>query len=483
MKRLIFNKLFLLICLFSHLVSYSQISFEKNFGDTLDVERGFCVKQTYDKGYIIAGTNFGDGTGFESTMLIKTDSLGNELWNIGGWFMSFGLYQSNTNSLKITADSGFVLTGESYNVTGSIGATDIFLLKTDRDGNQQWVITYDSIESNPPFSVFSERGNDVIQTTDGGYLIVGQAGNKELVLLKTSAIGDKQWVVKDTGQSQATGYSLIEAENNTYLVIGSTTTLFWDTPKMYLTKFDANGNKIWGQTYNWSGGDYTLGYSVKANANGEYVLLGTGRYNGLQNGEMLLIKTDTAGNLIWENSFLKSIYSGGYALSNTNDNGYILTGNSFDPINGYSVYLVKTDSLGSLQWDTTYTGDRGYSVQQTFDSGYVVAGSKWEDVYLLKTSENGTLVSSTELAKLENVISVYPNPSSGVVKIKLKTVLKTHLDIEIIDFYGRRINSKHHLNPNSEIILERELFTIGMNFIKISTNSQLLFTQKVVVTN
>lgn len=471
------------ITFFTFQVSYSQISFEKNFGDTIDEEIGFCAKQTYDKGYIAVGTNFGDGAGFESTMLIKTDSLGNELWSMGGWFMSFDLYQSNANSLKITTDSGFIITGASYNIGGSLGATDIFLLKTDIEGNQQWVATYDSIESNPSFSVFSERGNDVIQTTDGGYLVAGQAGNKELVLLKTDAVGNKQWVVKDTGLSQAAGYALIEAENNTYLVIGSTTSIFWNTPKMYLTKFDANGNKIFGQTYGWSGGNYALGYSVKVNANGEYVLLGLGRYNGSQYGEMLLIKTDTAGNLLWENSFLKNQYTAGYALDNTNDSGYILTGYSFDPINGYSVYLVKTDSLGTQLWDTTYSGDGGYSVQQTFDNGYIIVGSKWGDIYLLKTSENGILSSSTELAKLENVVSVYPNPTSGAVKIRLKTAIKTHLDIEIIDLYGRRINSKHYLNPNSEIILERELFTIGVNFIKISTNGQLLLTQKVVITN
>lgn len=469
------------ITFFSFQMANSQISFEKNFGDTIDEEIGFCAKQTYDKGYIAVGTNFGDGTGSMSMMLVKTDSLGSQIWSKDRF--DFTLWQSRATALKITADSGFIITGGSYNVSGGVGVLDIFLLKTDKDGNEQWVATFDSIESNPSFPVFHEQGNDVIQTDDGGYLIAGQAGNKELVLLKTDAIGNKQWVVKDTGQSQAAGYSLIEAENNTYLVIGSTTSIFWNTPKIYLTKFDANGNKIWGQTYSWSGGDYTSGYSVKINNEGNYVLLGQGRYNSSQYGEMLLIKTDTAGNLIWENSFLKNQYTTGYALDNTNDNGYILTGDSFDPINGYSVYLVKTDSSGTLQWDTTYSGNNGLSVEQTFDNGYIIVGSKWGDIYLLKTSENGILSSSTELAKLENVVSVYPNPTSGAVKIELKTAIKTHLDIEIIDLYGGRVNSKHYLNPNSEIILERELFTMGVNFIKISTNNQLLFTQKVIITN
>ena len=318
-------------------ILYSQITFEKTFGNPIDVERGFCAKQTYDKGYIVLGTNYGDETGYGATMLIKTDSLGNELWRKGGWmYTDFSLYQSWANSLKITSDSGFIITGGSYNMGGCIGAKDIFLLKTDKDGNQQWVKTYDSLGSYPVFT-FNEYGNDVIQTTDGGYLVTGlSVGSNELLLLKTDTIGNILWTAKDTGQANATGSALIEAENNTYLVIGGTTPIpnIWNIPKMYLTKFDSNGNQIWGQTYGWNQGNYTIGRSVKVNTNGEYVLLGLGCYNnGAEYGEMLLIKTDTAGNPIWEHSFLKNTYTAGYALDNTNDNGYILTGYSFDIIN------------------------------------------------------------------------------------------------------------------------------------------------------
>lgn len=460
-------------------ISFSQITFEKTFGNPIDVERGFSAKQTYDGGYVVLGTNYGDETGSGSVMLIKTDSLGNQVWS-KGW-TDFSLWQSFAKSLKITSDSGFIITGGSYTIAGGIGAQDVFLLKTDKNGNEQWVVTYDSISSYPAFGTFHEYGNDLLRTNDGGYLVTGGAANKELILLKTDSIGNKQWVVKDTGQSQATGNSLMEAENNTYLVIGSTTANFWNTPKMYLTKYDSNGNKIWGQTYGWSQGNYALGYSVKVNPDGEYVLLGLGRYNASQYGEMLLIKTDTAGNTLWENSFLKNNYSAGYALDITNDSGYILTGYSFDAINGYSVYLVKTDSSGTQLWDSTYSGDMGFSVQQTFDNGYIIASTKFSDVYLLKTTSNGIVLSSNEFSKHENTVSIYPNPAFGSINMLLKTQKKIQFDIEIADLYGRKIASKNNLDSNTEIILERELFKSGINFVSIRDDSQILYVKKVVV--
>lgn len=459
--------------------SFSQAMFENTFGNAIDVERGHCAKQTYDKGYIVLGTNTGDETGSGYTVLIKTDSLGNQIWSKG--LFDFGLFQSWASSLKITADSGFVITGGSINFGGDIGTQDVFLLKTDKNGNQQWVETYDSIDSYPSAAGFDEHGNDVILTNDGGYLIAGQAGSKELILLKTDSFGNKQWVSKDTVQSQASGTSLIQAENNNYVVIGSTTPNAWNTPKIYLAKYNFLGNKTWGQTYSWSGGNYSLGYSVKVNPDGEYILLGLGRYNSSTYGEMLMIKTDTAGNFMWENSFLKNTYTSGYAIENTNDNGYILTGYSFDTIIGYRVYLVKTDSVGVQVWDTVCSGDMGFSVEQTLDNGYVIAGTKMNDVYLLKIGAPLILSSATNFLNSENVVSIYPNPSSGVIKMLLKTQNKIQFDIEIVDLYGRKINSRKNLDSNSEIFLERNLFSEGVNLIKIKANGKLIFVRKVVV--
>jgi hypothetical protein len=460
-------------------ISFAQVSFEKTFGDTSDIERSFCVKQTYDSGFIVLGTNYQDDSGPAFTlMLIKTDSLGNEQWR--KTWADFSLWQAQGASLKITPDSGFIITGGTYPASGSPGFLDVFLLKIDKNGAQQWVQTYDSITSNPSFGFYSESGKDVLLTNDGGYLVTGHAVY-EAFLLKTDSVGNIQWLAKDTGQYRAVGNSLIEVENNNYLVIGYTTPNLSTTWKMYLTKFDSAGNKIWGQTYSWNQGNYSLGFSVRLNSNGEYVLLGEGRYNGSQYGEMLLIKTDTAGNPIWENSFVKYNYSSGWALDVTNDDGYILTGEAFDVITGYQVYLVKTDSSGTKLWDATYSGDWGYAVQQTFDNGYVVAGVKQGDIYLLKTNSNGILVSTTELISPEISLNIYPNPASGQVSIELKTQIDFQYSINVYDGIGRKINSLKNFNSNKYYLLDKIEFVTGVNYMEFVSDAKKICVRKIII--
>lgn len=469
----------LFICSLFLCLNAQQITFEKTFGDTSDVERGFCVKQTYDGGYIVTGTNSFDETGSENIMLIKTDPFGNQIWNKGQ--LDFSLYQCSPNSIKITPDSGFIITGGSWNLGGNIGAKDVFLLKTDKDGNEQWVHTYDSIQSNPAFGIYNERGLDVLYTNDNGFLVTGVAGY-EAFLLKTDSIGNVLWITKDTGLCRAAGFSLIEAENNCYLVLGYTSpTLATNIGRMYLTKFDSTGNKIWGQPYSWNQGNYSLGYSVKVNSNEEYVLLGLGKYNGSQYGKMLLIKTDTSGNPIWEHSYIANNYTTGYSLDIANDGGYILAGESFDSIIGYRTYLVRTDSAGNQIWDSTYSGDVGYSIQQTIDNGFVIAGVKLGDIYLLKTDSNGiVLFVSENNTEGEKSLLIYPNPASYFSTILFSSRETFLYDVDIYDSDAKFISSLKRLKTNQEYILNKIPFKKGIYFLNIYKDNHCLGVRKIV---
>ncbi len=461
--------IFLLPIIFVHQL-LAQNSFEKNFGGSTYDERGIDCLQTYDGGYILLGIDNRDNTGYGYLILSKTDSLGNLIWSKD--FSDYSLYQTWPTSLKVTSDSGYIITGGSWNSGGSVSAFDVFLLKTDKDGNEQWAATYDSIQSNPQFGIYHESGNEIIVASDGGFVITGGAGNKELILLKTDAFGILQWVAKDTGQSSAQGESIIAAENNSYLISGSTTSGFWNTPQAYLAKFDNNGNKIWGRSFGWPQSNYAIGYSVRIGDDGNYALAGIGSYTGSQNGEMLLIKTDTAGNFIWEKTFPNATYSAACELEITSLNGFVLTGNSFDQSGaGYNVYVVKADSTGTLQWGYNYSGAYSNSIEQTNDNGYIVAGQKNNDEYLLKINENGILLSTNEIGKIEYKISVYPNPSSASVKLFFSTYTSITFNLYIYNSLGRRTSSIANQKSNENIILEKEFFSKGVNYIRFISES------------
>jgi hypothetical protein len=132
---------------------------------------------------------------------------------------------------------------------------------------------------------------------------------------------------------------------------------------------------------------------------GGYILLGTTNSFGAGNISFYAIKTDSAGHKQWSNTYGGLLNQGGYSVTTTLDKGYAFVGFTDSYGNGgYDVFLVKTDSVGKVQWQKTYGGpdwDFGYSIKQTKDSGYVICGLTYSygkgngDVYVVRTDKLG----------------------------------------------------------------------------------------------
>ena len=90
---------------------------------------GRTIQQTEDGGYIIAGSIYSNENNSQDVWLIKTDSQGTEEWNktYGGIEWEYGHFVSQTT------DGGYIITGstESY----GNGEKDMLLIKTDSEGN------------------------------------------------------------------------------------------------------------------------------------------------------------------------------------------------------------------------------------------------------------------------------------------------------------------------------------------------------------
>ena len=449
-------------------------------------------------GYIVLGTYSGDGTLIISSLiLIKTDSLGNEIWRKDG-IIDFGLLFSWPNKMKLTSDGGIIIIGSNSN-----GGTthDIFLMKTDGFGNQEWIQNYDSLQSAPLFGSH-EKGYDVMQTNDGGYIFTGIAGslgvgNGELIIIRTDSLGNELWTKKDTGLADAVGKSIIGVENGNFLIFGSTTSPALSAGNetlMYLVKTDSAGNKLWGKTYNWSGGDYTDGASVKVHNNGNYLLFGTGLYIGSSIGEMLLIKTDTGGDVISQMNYKTNDFSSGIDFDFTNDDGQILVGVTKQlSNNNLDVHVVKTDSSGIKQWEKAIGGsygDWGASIKQTDDNGFIIAGSTgsygsgMSDIYLIKTDSLGISPPYTSIRPLSPAqvnFTIYPNPTTGQFTLQMHLQEQTRLSIKLYHFTGQLVRSEEISNVSGDYIqlIDMSNYSKGIYYLQITTNAGPI-TRKVV---
>jgi len=330
-----------------------QMEWSKTFGGTSD-DYGNSVQQTSDGGYIIAGRTESFGAGRWDVYLIKTDEDGNEVWSktFGGSDYEWGI------SVQQTSDGGYIITG--YTDSFGAGEDDVYLIKTDKNGNEVWSKTFGGSDD--------DVGGSVQQTSDGGYIIAGYT------------------------------YSFGAGPSNIYLI-----------------KTDENGNEVWSKTFGGSGGD--SGNSVQQTSDGGYFIA------GVTSGGVYLIKIDENGNEVWSKTFGGTDDDVGGSVQQTTDGGYIIVGwtRSFG-VGSDDVYLIKTDSNGNEEWSETFGGsgdDYCNSVQQTTDGGYIIAGDTnsygaggW-DVWLIKVGGESTLA-PTPATTPSSTTTPAPAPTSIV---------------------------------------------------------------------
>jgi hypothetical protein len=213
------------------------------------------------------------------------------------------------------------------------------------------------------------------------------------------------WTKTYGGSGIDRGYSIQQTQDTGYIITGWTNS-FGDTiyGDVYLIKIDSTGNPQWQKNFGGIGED--RGFCCQQTKDLGYIIIGKSKslatpYNAMD--DVYLIKTDSLGNLEWQKTFGDSNAEWGTWGQQTNDGGYIITGGIAFPNQPplTDVYFIKTDSLGNLEWQKTYGGnynDGGLCCQQTQDKGYIITGitqsfgdSIYSDVYLIKTDSLGNL--------------------------------------------------------------------------------------------
>jgi hypothetical protein len=363
-------------------VAAPSVQWEQTFGGSVGNSTGRRVQQTTDGGYIIVGTTTSFGANNSRYYLVKTDSSGKQQWE-----QTFGGSVGNGTGRGVqqTTDGGYIIVGQTDSF--SSGKLKVYLVKTDSSGSMQWQQTYGGNKYN--------FGATVQQTTDGGYVFFGTtvADNHYLAyLVKTDSSGTMQWEQTFPGPyDQNGGTSVRQTTDGGYIITG-TAIQSRDQSYAYVAKTDSSGKVQWEQTFGGKG--LTTGMSVQQTKDSGYVIGGATNSSGAGKQEFYLIKTDSSGTKQWQQTFGGNGDSIAYAVQQTNDGGYIIGGtDSLTAANRTQALLVKTDSSGNMQWQETLSGNgdcAAYDVQQTNDSGYIVVGSTYPghaslvDVYLAK---------------------------------------------------------------------------------------------------
>lgn len=255
----------------------------------------------------------------------------------------------------------------------------------------------------------NDRGQVIIETSDGGTLIAGTTnsndrdfagqnfGNRDLFLMKIDLSGNIEWLNNYGGSNSDWAMDVIEDSGGNYVMTGYTRS---DTDDfsgqnrgendIFLIKIAPNGQPIFSRTYGGSDEDY--GYAVTEAPNGGYLVAGAsrstdGNFSGRGNDslDIFLMRTDINGELTFMQAFGGSQNDEAYDLTITQNNTVMITGrfNSSDGdfsggfIGDTGFFVIETELNGSPRGLTTFGGtgtDVAESITATDDGGVAIAG-------------------------------------------------------------------------------------------------------------
>ena len=222
-----------------HLVkidSIGNVLWTKTYGENINGsgwDKGNAVRQTTDGGYIITGETYNFGAGLYDIHLIKTNSVGDTLWTstYGGISQDYG------KSVQQTTDGGYIIVG--YTISFPVTNRNVYLVKTDSVGGLLWSKTYGGSSW--------DYGESVQQTTDGGYIIGGHTlnsggGSWDIYLIKTDNNGDTLWTKAYGGASSDVCFSVQQTTDGGFVITGRTISFGTGPGDVYLIKTDSLGN-------------------------------------------------------------------------------------------------------------------------------------------------------------------------------------------------------------------------------------------------
>ncbi|MCK4233126.1 hypothetical protein KAX75_01755 [candidate division WOR-3 bacterium] len=359
-----------------------EVIWEKVFGGT-NSDWGKFAQETSDGGYIVVGKTWSYGSEGD-IYLIKTNPSGDTIWTrtYGGGREDVGY------SVRETVDGGYIITGYTYSF--GAGDTDVYLIRTNINGDTIWTRTYGG-ES-------TDKGREVLKTSDGGYIIIGDTKSfglglySDVYLIKIDDNGDIVWEKVYGGNGIDVGWSIVQSVSGDFVIAGYSNSFGNGDLDVYLIKVNENGDTVWTKTYGKDDADF--GFSIQETYKGEYII--SGGTCSTTEGDMnfYLIKTDENGDTLWTKSFGGTNYDISYSIIETARRSYILAGNTESFGAGYNdIYLIETDTNGNVMWEETYGGmgvDVCNSIEEVSDGGYILIGSTvsygagvW-DVYLIK---------------------------------------------------------------------------------------------------
>lgn len=358
------KRCFLLLFIITSLLAKAQITFEKRyyFAEMFYAE---SILQENDSGFIVAGNGWSSNYAGYDACLFKTNKYGDSIWLKPSGFAK----ENHAYDIIKTNDNGYAFTGD---IQVGYGNDDLNLVKSDNNGNIVWSYHFGGVNWESGYSLFQTNNNDFIMAGCSNSINGPGPQPYDFYVIKTNTNGILIWEKKIGGADNEWAYSVCKANNNSCIVAG-TTSGFVAGSNIYLVKLDINGNIVWTKTYE-NGMNVK---SIQPLTDGNYVVIATNQLFGQPN-QMIALKINEEGDTLWTKTYSSNDSYYPSDCSPSSDGGFVITGYiATDTFSGVDILLIKTNTDGNVLWIKTYgniANEYASCVKQTNDGGYVITG-------------------------------------------------------------------------------------------------------------
>lgn len=327
------------------------------------------------------------------------------------------------HDVTATNDGGFIALGYSQSIDGDIvdnttQVNNYWLVKTDNAGNIQWSKTYGGTDD--------DRGEEVIQTSDGGYALIGYSrssdgdvstneGFQDHWIVKLDTQGEIQWQKSYGFPGSDQAFSIIQTLDGGYFTAG-----FLDVTasngegndlleteeggairatqhgvgEFWGHKLDANGDMQWRRYFGGTNNDRA--YTTLQADDGGILMIGASEStdfdisNSKGSYDFWVVRMDASGTLLWERSFGGSEIDIAYAATKTPDGNYVIAGDTRSndgDVTGFNgnadAWIIKINDQGDLLWEKTVGGtnfDTARAITATVNGLAITGSSRSDDI-------------------------------------------------------------------------------------------------------
>lgn len=453
------------------------ITFERSY-DYDHGESAYCVIQTSDGGYLMAGKQ-GIAPFYAKGLLIKTDAHGIEQWHNMFWAGC----DTYIHDVKELDDGGFIIVGDHCRPAM---ASNIFLARTDEFGDTLWLRSFGTPGG--------DYARDVVVMPDGGFLLSVTWGitPSKGSLIRTDEQGNVIWqqLYMPEGATESVFESLSMADDGTLYMCG--TAHFPDPARenmLYVVRVDAHGNLLWER---WFGGpENDQGMTVAAIPGGGAFAAGFTWSFGAGHYDMYLIRLTEEGDTLWTTTVGTENEETASQVMALPDGGAVLFGTTYagiSPQGQYKFILARISSDGELGWSEQFGRPDphsmyGYGACAAQDGGYALCGGSHYDANLIKTNTRGQLVGIHDPAPKSEGLQLYPNPATDVCHVRFPPAWAAAgmVNIDVVNMVGASVLSTTASTQEGSMTLTVGHLSPGLYTVRFRTGAQQFSNLKLIV--